>query len=136
MSELVLCFVRNMGKDIDGKNLYELLFTDDPDTFWGEGFEYMPASLAIELIPNEDSYKLIKTIKTDLKLGLACESSCHSMQDCIDNIIAVAYEDITGYDEFPDEGRLVLHFGDSYEKVELELIKRNIRFEDNIKNPA
>lgn len=129
-SNLVLCFVRGVGTDVDGNNLYEFLFTDAPDDFWGEGFEYMPASLSNNLTPNEDSYCLIKTIKTTLKLGLAMESCCHSMQDCIDNIIAIAYEDITGYEEFPDEGRLVFHFGDSYEKVEYELIKRDIRLSD------
>ena len=130
MEELVLCFVRNIGTDIEGKNVYELLFTNDPDTFWGDGFENMPASLSNGLTPAENSYQLVKEIETDLKLGLACESCCHSMQDCIDHIIALAYEDITGYEEFPDEGRLVLHFGDSYEKVELELIKRDIRLSD------
>ena len=142
MNELALCFVKNIGTDIDGNNLYEFLFTHDLDSFWGEGFEYMPASLASELTPNEDSYEVVKTITTDLKLGLACESCCHSMQDCIDDIVALAYEDITGYEEFPDDGRLVLHFGDSYEKVELELIKRNIKLQDKLieqskeENPA
>ena len=116
---ITLCFVRTIGNDVDGNNLYELFFTEESDTFWGDGFEYMPASLVNELTPNEDSYSVVKTIKTNLKLSLATESCCHSMQDCIDGIIALAYEDISGYDEFPDEGRLVLHFGDSYSDVEL-----------------
>lgn len=129
-----LCFVRNVGNDIDGNNLYELLFTEESDTFWGEGFEYMPASLVNELTPNQDSYSVVKSIKTNLKLSLATESCCHSMQDCIDGIIALAYEDISGYDEFPDEGRLVLHFGDSYSDVELKLMERGIRLYDEKEN--
>ena len=121
-NEITLCFVRNIGHDVDGNNLYELFFTEESDTFWGDGFEYMPASLVNELIPNEGSYSVVKEIKTNLKLSLATESCCHSMQDCIDGIIALAYEDISGYDEFPDEGRLVLHFGDDYRDVEINLI--------------
>lgn len=132
-NEITLCFVRSIGHDVDGNNLYELFFTEESDTFWGDGFEYMPASLVNELIPNEGSYSVVKEIKTNLKLSLATESCCHSMQDCIDGIIALAYEDISGYDEFPDEGRLVLHFGDDYRDVEIKLIERGIRLMDKEK---
>ena len=131
-NEVALCFMRNVGTDIDGKNIYELLFSETIDTFWGEGFEYMPASLVNEMVPNKDSYSVTKTIKTSLKLCLATESSCHSMQDCMDNIIAMAYEDISDYDEFPDEGRLVLHFGDSYDEIERKLAVRNIFMMESI----
>lgn len=132
MNELYLCFVRFVGSDVDGNNLYELLFTEDKDIFWGDGFEYMPASLVNGLTPSEGSYSLVKSIKTTLKLSLATESCCHSMQDCIDGIIALAFEDISGYEEFPEEGRLVLHFGESYDDVELKLLKHDIRLNDAI----
>ena len=72
-NEITLCFVRSIGGDIDGNNLYELLFTEESDTFWGDGFEYMPASLVNNLTPNEGSYSVVRTIKTDLKLSLATE---------------------------------------------------------------
>lgn len=124
---LYLCFIKHVGVDIDGNNIYELLFTEDVETFWGDGFEYMPASLVNDLKPNEGSYQSLRLITTDIKLCLATESCCHSMQDCIDNIIALAYEDISTYDEFPENGRLVLHFGESFHEVELKLIDRDIR---------
>lgn len=124
--DVALCFVRNVGTDIEGNNIYELLFTEDTDTFWGEGFENMPASLVNNLSPNTDSYSVTKFIKTSLALCLASESCCHSMQDCIDGIIAVAYEDISTYDEFPDEGRLVLHFGESYDEIARKLAVRDV----------
>lgn len=130
MSDLTLCFAKSIGVDIDGNNVYELLFTEESDTFWGEGFEYMPTSLVTKLLPNEGSFSLRKTIKTNLKLCLATESCCHSMQDCIDGIIALAYEDISNYEEFPENGRLVLHYGDSYDKVERELAVRDIWLTD------
>lgn len=133
MSNVVtLCFVRSVGTDVDGNNIYELLFTEDSDSFWGEGFEYMPASLVNNLVPNTDSYSVTKSIKTTLRLCLAIESCCHSMQDCIDGIVAVAYEDISTYDEFPDEGRLVLHFGESYDEIERKLAIRGIFMMDSI----
>lgn len=131
MNETVLCFVKSVGTDIEGNNLYEFLFTEEPDTFWGDGFENMPASLRSGLTPMEGSYSIVRTVKTSLKLCLATESCCHSMQDCIDGVIALAYEDISTYDEYPDEGRLVLHFGNTYDEVELKLIKRDMRLLDN-----
>ena len=126
MNGTTLCFVKSIGTDTEGYNHYELLFTENSDTFWGEGFEYMPASLINNLTPNQDSYSVIKSIKTTLKLCLATESCCHSMQDCIDGIVAIAYEDISFYEEFPDEGRLVLHFNESYDDVERKLAERDI----------
>ena len=129
---VTLCFVREVGSDIDGNNIYELLFTEDSDSFWGDGFEYMPASLVNDLTPNQDSYCVTKSIKTTIKLCLAVNSCCHSMQDCIDKIVALAYEDISTYDEFPDEGRLVLHFGESYDETERKLAERNIFLMDSI----
>ena len=127
---LYLCFVKYVGVDIDENNIYELLFTDDTETFWGDGFEYMPSSLVNDLKPNDGSYQSVRLITTDIKLCLATESCCHSMQDCIDNIIALAYEDISTYDEFPENGRLVLHFGDSFHDTELKLIERDIRMRE------
>lgn len=132
MNELSLCFIKSLGVDVDGNNVYEFLFTDKPDSFWGEGFENMPASLVLDIAPNKNSYCLVKTIKTKLKLCLAQNSTSYSMQDCIDNIIALAYEDIFGYEEFPAEGRLVLHYGESYEDVEYKLIKRNVFLKDGL----
>lgn len=121
-----LCFIRFIGTDIDNNNIYEFLFTEDTENFWGDGFEYMPASLCNELTPEEGSFDCIKTIKTKIKLGLAQDCSCFSYQDCIDGIIAICYEDMSEYEEYPQDGRLVFHFGDSLENVEYELAKRNI----------
>lgn len=131
-NDVTLCFVRSVGTDIDDNNIYELLFTENSDIFWGEGFEYVPASLVNNITPNEGSYSVTKSIKTSLKLCLASESCCYSMQDCIDGIVAIAYEDISTYDEFPDEGRLVLHYGESYDEIERKLGLRGIFLMDNL----
>lgn len=128
MENEYLCFIRFVGTDIDEKNTYELLFTDDIDTFWGENFEYVPCCLCNELIPMEDKYNIVKVIKTDIKLNLIQDSCCFSFQDAMDGIIAIAWENIDGYDEYPEEGRLVLTYGMEYEDVENLLSEKNIVF--------
>lgn len=130
MDNLNLCFINYIGSDIDGKNTYEFLFTQEIDTFWGENFEVQPAGLCNHLDPNEDSFSVVKYIKTDLTLALGKDSCCHSMQDIIDGILALAHEDISKYDYYPEDGRLVMHFGESFDEVELKLAKKHIVFKE------
>lgn len=126
MNNNKLCFIKFSGTDIDGMNNYECLFTDKIDEFWGENFEYMPCCLCNGLIPYENSYSIVKTIKTKIKLNLIQDSCCFSYQDAIDNIVAIGYEDISEYDEYPENGRLILFFGETYDKFEEKIKNKNI----------
>ena len=130
MESRSLCFIRYVGEDVEGFNVYEFLFTSMVDEFWGENFEYMPCCLCNELIPNEDMYDLVKTVKTKMRFGLIQNSCCFSFQDCIDQIVALCWEDISTYEVYPEDGRLVLNYGMSYEDVEEILSNRNIILED------
>ena len=122
MEELKLCFIKYIGEDIDGLNIYEFLFTDKIDEFWGENFEIFPSCLCNELIPDSNYYSLVKKIKTELKLDLAQDSCCTSFQDAIDGVISIAYH------IFNDDSVIVFNFGDSLEIVKNSLSARNIHF--------
>lgn len=86
-----LCFVKYIGQDDNDMFIYDLLFTENDDTFWGEGFEIIPSCMCNDMIPNEDSYEAIKRIKIKYKLTLVQESCCTSMQDCMDGIISLCW---------------------------------------------
>lgn len=86
-----LCFIKFIGKKNDNTYSYDLLFTEEIDTFWGEGFEVIPCSLCSEMIPNEDSYNAIKRINIKYELSLVQNSCCNSMQDCMDGIISLGW---------------------------------------------
>lgn len=122
--ELKLCFIKNIGMDLNGLYQYEFLFTSKIDDVWGEDFEVMPAGLCNNLTPNKEDYDTIKTISLDIKLSLVQDSCCFSMQDCMDGIISLAY----GY----DNNKLILNFkyGDSLDVVEKKLLKINKILED------
>ena len=64
-----------------------------------------------------------------IKLGLIQESCCFGMQDAIDGVVCLAYEDISGYEEYPEDGRLVLNYGILLEEVEEKLAQKNLVFE-------
>lgn len=55
----------------------------------GLDFDVLPACLANELIPDEDSYDTVKTLRTKIDLTLIQDSCCHSFQDCTDGIIVL-----------------------------------------------
>ena len=48
------------------------------------------------------------------------------MQDCRDKIIALASENLDEAEEYPEEGRIIIHFGDKIDDVEQMLAKRNL----------
>ena len=57
--------------------------------FGGTDFEVVPCCLCSNLSPNEDSYNLIKILKTNIKLNLIQDSCCFSMQDAFDKCVAI-----------------------------------------------
>lgn len=125
-SQLYLGFIRLIGTEADGVYNYEFIFTNNIDEFWGENFEYKPCCLCNDLIPNDEYITEIHKIKTKIKFDLVQDNCCFSMQDCMDGIISLAWENIDEYEEYPEDGRLVFNFGESYDEVERKLALKNI----------
>ena len=124
--QLYLGFIRLIGTEADGVYNYEFIFTNNIDEFWGENFEYKPCCLCNDLIPNDEYITEIHKIKTKIKFDLVQDNCCFSMQDCMDGIISLAWENIDEYEEYPEDGRLVFNFGESYDEVERKLALKNI----------
>ena len=118
---MYLGFINFIGTEIDGYNQYEFIFTTHPDEFWGENFNYKPAGLCNGLEPDRKYVQKIVVIKTLINLDLIQDSGCFSVQDCMDGVVSLAYQDLDGLDEYPEEGRLFLNFGESYNDVERKL---------------
>ena len=120
--DLRLGFVRFVGTESGGINIYELIFTHVSmiDTFWGEHFNQQPASLCISLEPLQEYVSKVGKIRTVMKLNTIGECGCFSVQDAMDGCVCLAYQDLTHEEEYP-ECRLVLHFGETYEEVEHKL---------------
>lgn len=126
LDELKVIYVLYIGKNAENDNIYHLLITDDSEKTWAEGWENVPAGIMRDLTPEDDMYEYIIEIKTELKLNLAQENTCFSMQDCRDNVIALASEDLSEAEEYPEDGRIVIHFGDFVNDVTKMLAKRDI----------
>lgn len=126
---LYLGFVRCLSTpDAEGDYLYELFFTLYPDDFFGEDFGEVPCAICSDLKPDDNTYSCTKKLKVPFKLVPITESNQFSVQDAIDQCVALCYEDLFDK-EYPTEGRLVLHYGDTYDKVVEKLSIRGLNLE-------
>jgi hypothetical protein len=127
-----LIFVNKLGKNSEDTYTYEFYFSEEPEMVWGEGWDYKTASLNnIETIEKQN-YDFVKILKTKITFDLSQRNSCFSMQDMKDGIIPVAWENIDGYEEYPEDGRIVFPFGVPQTDVELTLSRRDLVFEKDV----
>lgn len=120
-------YVKNLGTEIDGTNIYHLYLSTNPDEVFAEGWGDIPAcNVPRKLMDLDDSmYEHVVEVKTNIVLDLAQNCCCFSMQDSRDNIIALAYENLDNAEEYPDP-RIIIHFGDNIDDVETMFAKRDV----------
>jgi len=125
-SPLKVIYILYIGKNSDNDNIYHFLISDDSEKTWADGWENKPACIMRDLTPEDDMYEYIAEVKTELKLDLAQDNCCFSMQDCRDNVVALASENLEEAEEYPEDGRIVIHFGDFVDDIEKMLAKRDV----------
>ena len=125
-TEVKLGFIRLIGEETDGYYRYEFIFTDSIDVFWGENFEQKPCCLVNNLIPMDEYITEIHIVKMKIKLDLVQNNCCFGFQDCTDGIIALAWENVDNYDEYPEDGRIFFRFGETLSEVEKKLAIKNV----------
>lgn len=127
MEKLYLVYINSIGKDWKGNYLYEFLFGDNVDGVDGEEWDSVPASGRPEP-PHEEFVKKVGKLTTELKLSLIQESNTFCIWDAVDGIIALGWEDIDEYDEYP-ENRLWFKFGEELSSVNDKLYEKDIVLE-------
>jgi len=120
---MYLIFVNGLGPDYKGDNLYEFIFSDQLEV-WGERWESKPCS-SYPLPPELNYIKKVGVLKnTDIKLELIQNSDYFSMEDVIDDVVALAWEN-------ENEGgkRLVFRFGENESVIKDKLYERDLILE-------
>ena len=125
-SNLYVIYVQFVGEDKDGLYVYEFLISYDPDNAWVDSWNEVPVCNEKGTKPSDSDYEYVKELRTDIKLILGQDNCCVSFLDIKDGIMAIAYEDITQYEEYPDECRIVIHYGQPIDEVEEMLARRNL----------
>ncbi|MCD8206615.1 MAG: hypothetical protein LUD72_01615 [Bacteroidales bacterium] len=123
---LYVIYVHYVGVDSDGLRVYHLLVSENPDDAFGEAWGEKPACNCVSLMPPEKCYEYIKEVRTDILLDLAQDECCHSMQDARDNVVSLASENLDDAEEYPDDGRIVVQFGQAVEEVDAMFARRDV----------
>lgn len=114
----VIVFVKFAYQEPDGKYVYWLYFSGTPDEVWGRQWDVLNPSTNIDSTPDETTYNHIYVIKSDYRLRTLEETTCYSMEYAIYGILALSWIDLEGLDDYPENGRMVLHFGDTFDAVD------------------
>lgn len=124
---LRVLFIHHIGVDGEGKNVYHFLIGTNADDAWAEGWYDKPAGNIPfeEMILPREMYEYCKELHTDIKLDLAQNNGCFTMQDCRDHVIALAAENLDEAEEYPEQGRIVIQFGELLDEVETMFARRN-----------
>ena len=124
-----LVYINKVGQNWKGNFIYEFLFSDILKDIDGEGWDAYPASNNPEP-PSENFIKKSGVLVSDLKLEIVQESDSFAMWDAVDGIIAMAWENLDGYDEYPEK-RLFFSFGEEMDSVESKLYEKDMVLQYN-----
>lgn len=123
MDNQFLIYVRRVGFS-DPHHIYEFCFSESPENVWGVDWDAYCPGFCENLEPDPATYGIIKRINTIIPMIVAQENTCFPFSHCVHGIFALAYEDISDYEQYPEEGRLVFQFGEKYQSVENKLAAR------------
>ena len=119
-----LAFVDYLGYSMDGKCIYRFDFTQAPDIVWGTDWNVTPAGIVPQIQPDTNTVSITGQVKTAHRYLLAKNNTCFSMQDCIDGIIPLLF------DEPYSDNIMVLPFGMEFPDVVAELEKHGYELTD------
>jgi hypothetical protein len=126
----VLVYVKLAYKNTDGTYEYDMFFSETPAFVWGPKWDVDNPVINGDLTPEESTYSYTRRVETTLPLKTAEETSCLPMEYVTYGILALAWIDIENLDEYPQHGRMTLHFGDSEEDVEAKLAEYDWTFQE------
>ena len=122
MSKLI--YVNGLGSDYKGQNLYEFIFSEDLNV-WGDDWDSKPSNG----YPSPPDLHYIKKVgvlrNTNLKLELIQDSDFFSMEDAMDDVIALAWE----IENEDNQKRMVFRFGISEQEIKDKLYERDLVLE-------
>ena len=123
MDNLFLVYINRVGQNWKGENIFEFLFSDVTENIDGDGWDSYPASSNPE--PPENKFiKKVGVLTSTLNLDLVNESDSFSIWDAVDGVISMAWENLEGYEEYPDK-RVHFSFGEKIKYVEDKLYEKD-----------
>lgn len=120
-----LCFIKLIGKEDKEYYRYEFMFSKNIKEFKIEEDNEF-CCLSKTIIPITET--IVHVVKMKVKLDLIQNNCCFSFKHAKLGIVALGWENIDEYEEFPEEGRLFFRFGETLDEVEEKLAMKNVLF--------
>lgn len=122
--DLKLIYIHNLGLNSEDKFQYNLYFIQKDFELCNENWTEDIAGLFNDkYIPNNKN-KIFSMI-SEKPLSIITDNLCLGMKHAIDGVVALAWEDISDYEEYPEDGRLILFYGETLENVKNILHEKN-----------
>ena len=120
-----LIYINGLGSNYKGEHIYEFIFSNSIDEVWGENWESKPANGYPSPPDIEYVSKVGVLTHGDIKLELIQNSDVFSVQDSLDDVIALGWE-IEDEIDFSLVKRLVFRFGEQEQIVKDKLYERDL----------
>jgi hypothetical protein len=120
---MFLTYINPLSRNYKGEYVYEFIFSDNIEIEYGQDWTASPASGGELTPPPLHEIKKVGLIETSaICLDLGIFSDMFSMEDCVENILALGWENETP-DDMP---RLVFHYGETFDSVKNKFYSRDI----------
>lgn len=124
MKKLYLIYVNYVGKSYKGNYRYEFIFSNTLKDVDGDDWDMFPAS-GRPSPPHDIFIKKVGEIESALKLDVVQNSDTFAVWDAVDEVIALAWENVNAYESYPEK-RLCFKFGETIEEVEAKLYEKDL----------
>ena len=102
MDEMYLIYINVIGNDWKGVALYEFFLSDTKEDIDGDDGDAIPAS-GRPKSPHEQYVKKVGRLTSDEKCFHVIQNSDgFSVWDAVDGVIALAWENMDDYEEYPE----------------------------------
>ena len=122
-----LTYINSIGTDWNGAYVYEFIFTDNIENVEGEDWDAIPANKHPKP-PNQEYVSCVFEVRLDIELTLIQNSKLYSFFDSVDNAIALGFDNLLQYEEYPEE-RFIFNFSDDFEVIKDFFYSKDIRVE-------
>lgn len=132
MKDLFLIYVNKIGKDYKENYLYEFIFSDTTKNIDGDDWDTFPAS-GRPSAPHDHYIKKVGRLESEIKFDVVQDSDTFAVWDAVDEVIALAWENINAYDSYPEK-RICFKFGEPMSEVEAKLYEKDLILQYNKHN--
>jgi len=129
-----LIYVNELGPNYKGDNIYEFIFSDSLDEVWGTDWDARPSN-GYPGPPDIEYVSKVGTLKkNEVSFSVIQNSDYFCIEDAIQDVICLAWENESDEYDFTKCKRLTFRFGEEETSIKDKLYERDmvLEFEKNV----